>query len=176
MGSSSSSDSEEDFRNHPHHHQKKMGKKLKKQKKQEEKMQRKSGYYSASNTSTQAQAQMGKSLLLNATQPVYAEPVYYAKPITDPQPKNHIPVASLAPPVPQPPGNNSRTLRVLKDHFVDESDPRFAYHDIISVRAGEIVQLLDGSLERGLKAPYSDYILIKRGDGKIGKVGRLIFT
>lgn len=69
----------------------------------------------------------------------------------------------------------SRTMQVMRTHDIDETRPDYFAHGIIRVQQGELVELLDGSLENGLPAPYSDYVLVRTAGGKVGKVGKLCF-
>ena len=55
--------------------------------------------------------------------------------------------------------------------MVNENDPQYLNHQIISVQAGEMVDLVAGTLESGLPSPYQGYVLVKT-QTKIGKVSR----
>jgi len=84
---------------------------------------------------------------------------------------------SLPPPPPPPPvmapgaTQSVRYLRVTSAHIVDEYDPVYQQHRIISIPAGETVTLVRGSLESGLGSPYNDYVEVNY-KGRVGKVAR----
>jgi len=64
-------------------------------------------------------------------------------------------------------------LVVEKDHPVNEDAPEMKMHNIIAVSRGDPLFLLDGDLEFGLPAPYTDYVSVQRlSDGKTGKVSK----
>ena len=62
--------------------------------------------------------------------------------------------------------------RATRDHVVDESAPEFAAHNVVTVRAGDVVSVVDGTLDRGMSAPYEDYVAVRRADGREGIVSR----
>lgn len=71
---------------------------------------------------------------------------------------------------------------------MDELDPAYRQFNIISVRQGEIVSLIQGDLKNGLggkktqqcdvltviQGAYSDYIEVRTREGKMGKISRLV--
>jgi hypothetical protein len=64
---------------------------------------------------------------------------------------------------------------LVKDHSVDESAPSNQEHGIVSGRKDDIVDILEGTLEKGLPTPYSEYCLVKFvASGKVGKVSRFL--
>ena len=66
------------------------------------------------------------------------------------------------------------TLTVTSDQAVDEGAAANKAHGIISVYEGENVTLIEGSPKDGLPAPYEDYVLVRRSDGREGRVSRYI--
>jgi hypothetical protein len=79
----------------------------------------------------------------------------------------HVP-ASLPPPAL---GAKQVMVVLLSPHIVDEV--AMAAYQIISVPQGAVVRLVSGSLDKGLEAPYQDYILVEY-NGKVGKISRLV--
>ena len=65
-----------------------------------------------------------------------------------------------------------RWVSVSKDHVVDEDAPQYAAHDIITVRMGDTLELLEGTPEQGCLPPYSDYVLVRSKQNKVGRVSR----
>ncbi|GBG30239.1 SH3 domain-containing YSC84-like protein 1 [Hondaea fermentalgiana] len=67
----------------------------------------------------------------------------------------------------------STKIFATKDHVVNESDPAMTAHNIITVRRGDPLFLLDGSLQTGMPYPYADYVSVQRlSDGHSGKVSK----
>lgn len=67
------------------------------------------------------------------------------------------------------------TLVVTTDHIVDESEPRNAKHFIISVKKGQDVILVEGDREKGLPAPYEDYVSVYvPSTYKAGRVSKFV--
>ena len=86
-------------------------------------------------------------------------------------------VTALAVPIPVPPPivptstSPAHYVTVTTAHLVNENDPVYSQHNIISVPAGENVILLRGTPSTGMGVPYQEYVEISY-NGKIGKVSR----
>jgi len=120
------------------------------------------------------QAKFGKTMFTQAVKATPLPMATYAEPVV----AEHVnPAAYSAPPMPMyavvPVG---RKLVVMRTHDIDENDSKWALHGIIRVVQGEIVELLQGTLETGLPPPYVEYVLIRTLNDKTGKVGRLCFA
>jgi hypothetical protein len=81
-------------------------------------------------------------------------------------------VSPLPPPAiaVQPP---KTMVELTSPHIVDEFNPSMQQHQIISVPAGAQVNLIKGTLQGGLGAPYNDYVEVEY-NGRVGKISRLI--
>uniref|UniRef100_A0A7S3PJB8 Uncharacterized protein n=1 Tax=Aplanochytrium stocchinoi TaxID=215587 RepID=A0A7S3PJB8_9STRA len=77
-------------------------------------------------------------------------------------------VASAVPAMPTV--SQSGKLILTMDHKVDELSPVMLQHNIISLSAGDVVDLVRGTLEGGLGGVYSDYIEVRDKYGKTGKI------
>ena len=75
----------------------------------------------------------------------------------------------------EPARPSSRLITVIRSHDVDERRPEYLAHGIIRVIQGEVVELLDGSIQTGLPPPYEEYVLIRTATHRVGKVGKLCF-
>lgn len=113
-----------------------------------------------------------------ATEATISNPVPYAVPV-DSGDSSVPPAASVAVPGPTYSSLSIKghtMIQALQTHDVDESKPEYKAHGIIRLEKGEFVELLDGTLRTGLPAPYTDYVLVKTRDNRVGKVGRLCFV
>jgi hypothetical protein len=63
---------------------------------------------------------------------------------------------------------------LIKDHIVDEHIPPYSDHHIISGNLGDIVTILDGTIDKGMQAPYTEYCTVRFADGREGKISRFI--
>ena len=121
------------------------------------------------------QARYGQDVLLSA---VYGAPVAAAT-VVNPNSMptaTAIPVATVAYDAVDIQPARVLTLTTIRSQNIDERAPEYAAHGLIRVSQGEVVELMDGSLELGLPPPYSDYVLVRTRDGRIGKVGRKCFA
>ena len=71
--------------------------------------------------------------------------------------------------------SSNKILVAKSDQIVDENNEEFRKHDIISVYAGEEVELLSGDTVNGCADPYQEYVLVKRQDQTIGRVSKYVF-
>jgi len=71
-------------------------------------------------------------------------------------------------------GNLQQTAVLVKDHVVDERAVENVEHGIVAGSKGDIVRVIEGTIESGMPPPYDEYCLVRFGDGKIGKVSRFL--
>lgn len=65
-------------------------------------------------------------------------------------------------------------LVVTQDHLIDAANAEsYADFNILSVAKGELVELVDGDLVRGMPEPFEDYVEIKTSAGQLGKVAKV---
>ena len=65
-----------------------------------------------------------------------------------------------------------KELVLTVDHVVAARDE--AAHGLLSLRRGAVVRLVEGDVMRGLAHPYEDYVKVRTGDGKVGKVSKFV--
>jgi hypothetical protein len=74
-----------------------------------------------------------------------------------------------------PPMSSLQPTAVLqKDHVVDEQALQNVEHGIVSGKQGDIVKIIEGTVEGGMAPPYGEYCTVCFGNGKVGKVSRFI--
>jgi len=90
------------------------------------------------------------------------------------------PSAAVALPPPPPPALGvppaipaQNYVELTSAHMVNESDPAYQAHQIISVPQGAIVKLVRGTLSGGLGAPYDSYVEVEY-NGRVGKVSKMV--
>jgi hypothetical protein len=87
------------------------------------------------------------------------------------------PSSALPPPPPAfgvPPAIPAQNyVELTNPHIVNESDPAYQAHQIISVPQGAIVKLVRGTLQAGLRAPYDSYIEVEY-NGRVGKISKMV--
>ena len=95
-----------------------------------------------------------------------SKPTAVAQPVTQP-------IAAPLPPLSLPQPSSASLFHVTIPHVIDESNPSYQQHQIISVPSRSIVKLVRGNLTDGLGAPYNDYVEVEY-NGRIGKISRLV--
>ena len=68
--------------------------------------------------------------------------------------------------------SSPRVLYCVVDHTVDESAPGNRLHSIISLSLGDQCWLVEGDLLAGLPGKYTDYCMVRRADGVVGRVSK----
>ena len=81
---------------------------------------------------------------------------------------SHVQVATV------PQHNAGIQAVVFSDHTIDENEHIYKQHNILSVKEGEAVEIITGTIENGLPPPYSDYCRIRLNNGKVGLVSRFV--
>jgi hypothetical protein len=64
-------------------------------------------------------------------------------------------------------------VRAVKDHIVNQQDPKYAAHYILSMQKNEVATLVLGSPTSPNPHPYEDYVLVQL-HGRIGRVSRFV--
>lgn len=67
-----------------------------------------------------------------------------------------------------------QTAILIKDHIIDEQAVENVEHGIVAGKKGDIVRILDGTIDGGMAPPYGEYCTVRFGNGKIGKVSRFL--